>query len=180
MADNNIQVPENDRTVRLSEVDFSPRNYVDANVSVPARGWMAKTSRNGGKLVSQTGVAQGTGAAPTHLRVVRSETNPGEFVLVPTNEESTDHIAVQWIDQGRFAKFHFGKLLALKKMQIPKGTRMVATLFPARDSQYGNVVGVILNEVEFVAVETKSKGKTDVNPKAEAKTEPEQEPPASA
>ena len=180
MADNANPIPESDRTVRLSQIDFTPRNYLDANVTVDGRGWTAKTSWNGGKLISQTGLAQGTGPAPTHLRVVKSEKNPGEYVLVPTNEASSDYIAVEWYNKGRFARFHFGKLLALKKMQIPKGTRMVATLFPETDSEFGNVVGILLNNVEYAGTKTQTKGKADVNPTAESNTEPEQEPPASA
>lgn len=149
MAENENPVPENDRLVRLGEIDFSPRNYVDAIVTVPARGWTAKSSRNGGKLISQTGIAQGKGAAPTHLKVVKSEKTPGEYVFVPTNDDSPDHIKLTWYDQGRFVRFHFGKLLALKGLEIPKGTRMVASLFPEKDSAYGRVVGILLNEVKY-------------------------------
>lgn len=178
MADNQNQIPESDRTVRLSEVEFVPKNYADANITVEERGYVAKASRNGSKLVSQTGVAQGTGAAPTHLQVVKSEKDPTEFVLVPTNDESADYIKLDWIDRGRFVRFHMGKLLKLKKMEIPKGTRLVANIFPETDSKYGNVVGILLNEVDYVPVEAKSKAKPETLPAAGA--DAEQEPPASA
>jgi hypothetical protein len=166
MADEKRGVPEDDREVRLSQVPFSPRNYSDATIAVDDTGWMAKSSRNGARVISQTGVAQGQTTAPTHFRVVKSEQDPTEYCLVPTNQESDDFIKLTWYKQGRAVRFHAGKLLALKGIDIPAGTRMVAKLFHAQDSKYGHVVGIHLNKVEYV-------------PK-ESKTALAQQPPASA
>jgi hypothetical protein len=156
----------NDRLVRLSEVEFLPRHYKDASLTVDEDSWMAKSTRSGGRLISQTGEARGQTAAPSHLQVVKSEKDPSEYVLAPTNEESDDHIEVTWYDHGRFVRFHAGKLLQLKKIEIPEGTRMVVSLFPDTDSIYGQVVGIRLSVPKFVAKTTKAKG--PVEPPASA------------
>ena len=54
---------------------------------------------------------------------------------------------------------NLAKLLTLKGIRIPEGTRMVIEMYPDKDSQYGHVVGLKLKDAQFVPKKSRKSGK---------------------
>lgn len=67
-----------------------------------------------------------------------------------------DHLEVQWLKKGKLAKINLARLMSLKQVVIPDGTRMTIEIYPEHDPDYGPVIGMKLQGAPCVP---KKKGK---------------------
>lgn len=144
------------RILKLSEVKFYPRNYSDAYVRVDSDGYTGESTVKGAELVDEVSLAQHNKAKPTDFLVADSAKNPGDVICVPMMGGGEDYIELTWISKGRAFKLNLAKLLTLKEILVPEGTRMVISLYQDDDPDYGPVVGMKLKGAAF---EPKQKGK---------------------
>ena len=157
------------RVLALSQVKVYKKNVVEAAVQVSWREHVGEANLRGTEIIAAAALAQGLTARPSHLLVIRSHRFPGDVCGIPTAEESEDNISVTWSEQGRIPRLAMPKLLTAEQIAIPRGTKMVISLYLENDPDYGACIGMKLKEAEFRPIRQKQKPETATNQKEQGK-----------
>lgn len=164
------------RKLKLGDVKVVKRNITKAKVVVDSDGSTGLISLQGVALVGDVSVNRGLTSKPSHFEVADAEQDSLDVILVPTMVEDEDHIAIDWIEKGRSARMGLSRLMTLKQIRIPAGTRMDIDLSPTTDPDFGPAILLHLKDAPFVAKKKgaprKKKGQAPAagNSSAETKT----------
>lgn len=146
------------RMIDLSQVKHYNKNIKEAELKIEWREYVGETGHKGSEIISKAAKAQNLTGKPQFLKIVRSHRFPGDLCGVPTDEASEAHIPITWVDQGRKAKLSMPKLITKEKISIPRGTKMVISLYlEEEDPDFGTCVGMKLKDAEFVPIRPKKK-----------------------
>lgn len=170
--------PENPRALKQNQVKFRPRGFKDARFVVPFKGYQGESTALGAELISEVSQAQGKQANPIYLYLVDHEKNVGDIAGIPTMEDSDSSLELAWEDKGSTAKANFAHVFALKRIEIPEGTKMIIELYEDVDSHYGPCVGMRLSSATFEPIKkgkprAKKADKAKETAPAESKPVPE-------
>lgn len=139
-----------DRILKLSQVKApDPVNVLESFLIIPWNRKTATSTAKTAKLFADTGEANNEGRSPTWLLLADSKTHPPDLIGVVSNRESADALEMIWTDQGNTVAVKAKKLLALRGITIPRGTRMFISVYEDVDPDFGKVVGIRINSATF-------------------------------
>lgn len=139
------------RIIQLDSIQAVNKNYKGAKLVINSDGYVGVILALGCELIDDTANVRGLPAKPAYVTFADSSTHPGDVVGIPANEKGPNQIAIQHSEKGSKMAMNWSKLLFLKGIQIPEGTRMIVQMYPDNDPEYGPVVGFKLKGAEFEA-----------------------------
>ena len=151
------QPKKQSRELDLSQIRHYKKNVSAANLQIAWTAYIGKASLKGTEIIGAAALAQNLTTKPPYLKVIRSHRFPGDLCGVPTAEESKSHIPITWAGKGRTPRLAMPELLAAENVVIPRGTKMVISLYLEQDPEYGACVGMKLKEAEFQPIRSKKK-----------------------
>jgi len=138
------------RKLKLGAVKVIRRDISKAKISVDFDGFVGGLTVQAVDLAGQASKGQGFTSKPTHFEVADAEPGSLDVIIIPTMEANEDHIPVEWTEKGRNGRMNLAKLLALKQIQIPAGTRMEIELTAKDDSDFGPAILLRLKDAAFI------------------------------
>lgn len=115
--------------VDLSTVNTESRRLVGPRLTIPWDSSVGLSSTKGAeesKKAAQACKLSSTLAAS--LKVHQDDENPTAIYGIPWPDQSPANLNLEWLEQGRRFRTNLAAVLRLKKINIPKGSRMLINL----------------------------------------------------
>lgn len=154
-GDSQAPAPTKRSPLNLNSVTPQSRNIVPARIEIRYERFVGTSSARAADAVIQSGANCGLkNPLPAALELYPGASEERVLHGVPRDEQNNTWLNLNWYDQGRRFRASFRHLLALLKITIPNGTRMIINVAADHDPELGPCVKLWWETDCFVPIDS--------------------------